>query len=320
MTVLAIRSKDFDSKRRVEEFQSVVSNITKVDFIPDDRQAFHSETSIGILRGLVLGHGRHSASTAIRTVTHAADSSDDVMFHIPLFGGCSIEQAGGKRSELRPGLVYADSCDVPGVLRFLGEPTEGFYVSIPRVHLSSAATGLNAMRCGATPLTPQWRLFLNYARSLHAEIPLLAPEEAIQCVAHVQDLALMALGATREAAEIAAGRGVRAARLREVKADIERNLATPNFSAETVAGRNGLSTRYVRALFEKEGTSFGDYLATRRLALAYRMLVDPRNASRNIGQIAMDTGFGDLSWFNTRFKRAYGMTPKEIRVGALHPE
>ncbi len=34
---------------------------------------------------------------------------------------------------------------------------------------------------------------------------------------------------------------------------------------------------------------------TRRLALAYRMLSDPRNAGNSITGIAMDSGFGNLS-------------------------
>ncbi|MCG6122834.1 MAG: hypothetical protein MEP57_09030 [Microvirga sp.] len=178
MTVLSIRSQDFEVSRRVEEFQNVVSAITKVDFIPDDPNSFQSETTIGVLQNLIVGYGRHSASTAIRTPTHAADTDERVMFHIPLSGSCAIEQRGGERTELTSGLVYADPGDVPGVVRFHGEPTEGFYVSVPRVHLSAATRGLNVMLRGATPLTPQWRLFFNYARSLHQELAQLAPVEA----------------------------------------------------------------------------------------------------------------------------------------------
>lgn len=315
MTVLSIRSQDFDRAQRVDAFRSVVASMTKVDFIPDDRDAFRSETSIAVLPGVIIGHGRHSASTAIRTQGHAADCRDDVMFHIPLAGGGTIAQIGGKEEMLLPGSIYADPGEVPGTVRFGGEHMEGIYVSIPRAHLGAASAGLDAMLRRSAALTPQWRLLLGYARSLHAELPALAPEEAVQAVAHVQDLALMALGATREATEIAAGRGVRAARLREVKREIERCLVTPGLTAESVASRLGLSSRYVRALFEREGTSFRDYVANRRLARAHRMLTDPASQHLNIAQIAMDAGFGDLSWFNSRFKQTYGVTPRDVRAG-----
>ncbi|OCW57071.1 helix-turn-helix transcriptional regulator [Hoeflea olei] len=314
MTLLSIRSEDFDRASRVDAFRNVVASMTKVDFIPDDRQHFNSETSIAVLPGAIIGHGRHSASTAIRTRSHAADCSDDVMFHIPLAGGGTISQTGGKEEVLHPGLVYVDPGDVPGTVRFGGQHMEGIYVSIPRAHLSSAAAGLEVALRRSAPLTPQWRLFLTYARGLHAELPALAPEEAARCVTHVQDLALMALGATREATEIAAGRGVRAARLKDVKREIEQNLLSPGLSADSVASRLGLSSRYVRALFEREGTSFRDHVAGRRLARAYRMLSDPALQHLNIARIAMDAGFGDLSWFNTRFKQTYGMTPRDVRA------
>jgi AraC-like DNA-binding protein len=314
MPILSIRSQDFEVSRRVEEFQNVIAAITKVDFTPENPKSFHSETQIGILQNLIVGYGRHSTSTAVRTVAHAADAEDNVMFHIPLSGSCSIEQRGGERKELTTGLVYADPAEIPGVIKFNGEPMEGFYASVPRVQLSAATLGLNAMLRGTAPLTPQWRLFFNYARGLHQALGDLEPAEAAQCATHVQDLALMALGATREAAEVAAGRGIRAARIKALKADIERQLTASNLTAEGMADRHGISPRYLRSLFESEGTSFGDFVATRRLALAHRLLSDPRNSEASIASIALSAGFGDLSWFNARFRRAYGMTPKDVRA------
>ncbi|HAE47451.1 MAG TPA: hypothetical protein DCK97_08530, partial [Tistrella mobilis] len=76
-------------------------------------------------------------------------------------------------------------------------------------------------------------LLFGYARSLHRELPHLPPEDAAQSACHLRDLAVMALGATRDA-----------------------------------------------------------------------------------GQIAMDAGFGDLSWFNARFKRCYGLSPRDVRARA----
>jgi AraC-like DNA-binding protein len=43
------------------------------------------------------------------------------------------------------------------------------------------------------------------------------------------------------------------------------------------------------------------------------MLRDPRCATRRIGEIAYDVGFGDLSYFNRAFRRRYGVTPSEVR-------
>ena len=51
---------------------------------------------------------------------------------------------------------------------------------------------------------------------------LATPELQHVAVSHIYDLAAVALGATRDAAEAAAGRGLAAARLTAIKADILR--------------------------------------------------------------------------------------------------
>jgi AraC-like DNA-binding protein len=41
--------------------------------------------------------------------------------------------------------------------------------------------------------------------------------------------------------------------------------------------------------------------------------MDPRARHRAIGDIALDCGFGDISYFNRAFRRRYGASPSEIR-------
>jgi AraC-like DNA-binding protein len=132
----------------------------------------------------------------------------------------------------------------------------------------------------------------------------------------LHDLAALALGATREAAMLAAGRGVRAARLRAIKADILAHLTERALSLDMVAARQGVSEVYVRKLFADDCTTFTDFVLEQRLARAYRRLVDPRFALRTISEIAFASGFGDLSYFNRAFRRRFGMTPSDARAAA----
>ena len=158
------------------------------------------------------------------------------------------------------------------------------------------------------------RLLSHYIDGLNAEPPLNAPDVAHVAVAHVYDLAALAMGATRDAAEVAKGRGLRVARLRAIKADIAERLANPDLSVEKAAMRQGVSPRYVQMLFEQEGTTFSQYVIGRRLAHAYRLLTDPRFAGHSITSVAFDVGFSDLSYFNRTFRRCYGGTPSEVRA------
>jgi AraC-like DNA-binding protein len=113
-------------------------------------------------------------------------------------------------------------------------------------------------------------------------------------------------------AEIAAGRGLRIARLRAIKSDIARNLAG-DVTAAALSVRHRLSARYIRKLFEGENTSLSQYVLGQRLTRVHRMLADPRYASRAIADVAFSVGFGDLSTFNREFRRRFGVRPSDVR-------
>lgn len=314
MPIVSLRASDFDAATRVAAFQDAVSAICKLEIVPDEVDRFTSETVIGVLPTLVTGVGIHSACRAERTARLAAETGDNLMIHIPVAGGFSMHQDGGAAVECAPGTVYVDPHEVPGRARFHGERSEVFYVSLPRGVLASCGTRLDRMLRGTSPLTPQWRLFSRYARALHDEMAGLSADETMQCAVHVQDLALLALGADRDSAEQARGRGGRAARLAAIKADIETHLTEPGLSVDWITARHRISERYLRALFAGEETSFRDYVTARRLLLAYRELTDPAASHRSVADIALSCGFGDVSWFNALFKRAFAATPRDVRA------
>src|SRR5208283_288204 len=64
------------------------------------------------------------------------------------------------------------------------------------------------------------RLLTNYAGILRQGSAPMAPELRQLVSIHIHDLIAVALGATRDGVAVAEGRGLRAARLRAVKADI----------------------------------------------------------------------------------------------------
>ena len=50
------------------------------------------------------------------------------------------------------------------------------------------------------------------------------------------------------------------------------------------------------------------------------MLNDLRYAGLKISVIAFEAGFGDLSYFNRTFRRAYGVSPSDMRAEMLRRE
>jgi hypothetical protein len=77
-------------------------------------------------------------------------------------------------------------------------------------------------------------------------------------VSHMHDLIAATIGATRDGRAIAEGRGIAAARLRLMMADINANLGDDDLSVVEVASRHSVTPHYVHKLFENEGTVVGD--------------------------------------------------------------
>jgi len=130
----------------------------------------------------------------------------------------------------------------------------------------------------------------------------------------VYDLAALAIGATLDGTALAGSRGLRAAQLAAIKADINTHLADPDLTLTAVAARQRLRPRSLQGLFADHSTSFSEFVLEARLTLAHRLLSDPRWDDRNISSIAFEAGFGDLSYFNRGFRRRYGARPSDIRA------
>jgi AraC-like DNA-binding protein len=157
------------------------------------------------------------------------------------------------------------------------------------------------------------RLLVGYVHLTLKNRQPASPELSRLFVSHVHDLVALAVGATRDAGEIAYRRGMRAARLRAAKAFIARHIDRNDLSVSDVATHLGVTQRYVHMLFETEDASFTTFIVRQRLALAHRLLADPRMTGHTISAIAFQAGFNDLSHFNRVFRRQFGLTPSAMR-------
>src|SRR5262245_15937767 len=131
---------------------------------------------------------------------------------------------------------------------------------------------------------------------------------------HILDLSALCLGVDRDATRAAEQRGLAAARLDSIKADILCQLGTPELGLDWLAGRHRVSPRYVQHLFERAGTSFSRFVLEQRLRAAYRRLRDPSNRWRKVSDIAAASGFADVSYFNRAFKARFAVTPRDARA------
>ncbi len=306
---------DFPAHERVAAWRETFGGtIAKLDMEPLDERPFSGRSLVHMLPGLTIGSIVSSPVRITRTRALIADGNDDIIVGVMLDGEAVVSQRGHDDVHVGRGDTVVCANETVGGSNH-GTPVDFLAISIPRavlvpnlVHPDSAVLSVVPRQVEAM------RLLAGYARTLLAGA---VPDEMRTMVAtHVHDLAALALGATREAAHLAGGRGLRAARLRAIKAYILANLTQRELTLDRVAAQQGISPRYVRALFESEETGFSDFVREQRLRRAHRMLASAQFLDRTVSSIALDCGFGDVPYFNNAFRRRFGMTPSDVRASA----
>jgi AraC-like DNA-binding protein len=312
--VVRLSTADYAPRERSRAAREIFGQtLLRLDIEPLSDEPLHVEVTLLRMPGLALIAGRSSA-TIYRRSRQFIDH-DDVGFTWGLTSSYQVHQF-GRTLDMGRGQAIVLTAAEPAFLRV---PTYGEYVNVwaPRRTLSSLVAGLDAPLGRPIPAdNPALRLLTRYIGILDETENLAAPELRRQAVTHIHDLMALAIGATRDAAEIAKSRGARAARLHAIKQDIATRLDQPGLSVATIAARHRVKPRWVQRLFESEGTTFTEYVLAQRLVRAYRLLTDPLRANQKVSTIALDIGFGDLSYFNRAFRRHYGMTPSDLRAGA----
>jgi AraC-like DNA-binding protein len=300
---------------RVSMLRDFVGPImSRMDIEPVGDGPLHFELAARAVPDLAVSTMVFSAVRVERTRALIADGNDNCLLSWLQSPSNTVAHRG---KDLRP-------VDGDGTLLSMADPyiattvemARGISISVPRKMLRAMVPRVeDSFGSVLVPGSEAQRLLANYIEVLD-EHRLANPELRRLVVAHVHDLVALALGASSDVAEMAAGRGLRAARLHAIKNDIRAALGQQGLTLTTVAARHGVSPRYVQALFESDGTTFSQFLLGERLAHAYRQLNDPQRMGRSISAIAYAAGFGDLSYFNRAFRRRYGATPSDIRMAA----
>jgi AraC-like DNA-binding protein len=267
----------------------------------------HARVGGSVIDMMVTGGG-----TARRTPELLRDGNDDIVLHIQSAGRRLVSQRGRDATVEAGGAVVTSNADTSTIV--LPGPARFVCVAAPRKLMMVLAPGVEEAL--VRPLPPSagvLRLLTKYLSVLDDDETLRAPGLRCAVATHIYDLFALAIGAARDAAHIAVRRGVRAARLHAVKADIVEHLSHGDVSAEAIAWRQGVTPRYVHKLFELEGTTLSRFRLGQRLARVHGMLVGGHQNELTISEMAYRAGFNDLSTFNREFRRHFGASPSELR-------
>jgi AraC-like DNA-binding protein len=312
--VIRFSTEDFAPNERIEALHEIFGrNLQKVHVEPHAGGSFYTAVTLRRTPGLSLYTASRSAATYRRSrdlIEH-----DDVVMIAGFTSSYEVHHLG---RTLRMGCGEAVILTGAEPASFGGpEQNSVHLLRVPVRLLSPLVADLEGVYGRTVPAdNPALRLLVAYFGILDEAQTFEVPELRRQAVTHIHDLIALAIGATRDAAETAKCRGASAARFRAIKHDISDRLGDSGLSTAAIAARHGIKPRYVQRLFERDGTTFTDYVLMQRLAFAHRLLSDPLRAGVKISTIALDAGFGDLSYFNRAFRRRYGAAPSELRAAA----
>ena len=312
-----ISTRDLPERSRLALWREIYGRgIANVDIEPIGDEPFHADVTFNLLPNVSIAAGSRSPAHYRATPELAARGSKDIIAVSVLRSGVASATQFGRELISGVGSASVLTPTAPSTSTLL---TRGSFITLALSRPTIAALAPDYTQAFGRPIPSDnvaLGLLVRYLDVVRASDELTNPAIGQSVSDHIIDLAALALGARGDYAELARQRGAKAARLSAIRSDILCTLGRSDLSTELIAARHGISPRYVRKLFEEDGSSFSVFVLTERVARAHRMLIDRRYAHLNIAQVAHESGFGDVSYFNRAFRRHFGGTPSDFREAA----
>lgn len=242
----------------------------------------------------------------------ARDTDAFFFLNLHTAGACTLSQQGNEHSPAVGDFSFHDG-GRPFDLNFHGDMALTCFVMPQRTLLARVPDPRSAF-AQPLPHTGAGALFGSYARTLATAGPRLSAAEAVQAGNIFIDLLSLALGATGPARD-AARPSARRALFLQVCAQIRSELCDPDLNLASAAARAGMAARTLQTLFQENGRSFQQLVTEERLRLADRLLSSSRRIS--VTDVAYAVGFSDLSHFSRSYRRRFGLSAKDRRLGTL---
>ncbi len=245
-----------------------------------------------------------------RTKAMVAGSEDSIGLIVNLGGRAAVTQRDHDFS-LGKGEAYPILTGEPASLsgrRHLG-------MLLPRPALASRIKHIEDFRGRIDGNSLPLRLLLNYLNGLPEKLGPVSHKLRRVMINHIYDLAALAINPDRPVNENGLS-ATAAARLELALTYINRNFVFPGLTISATARSQNVSPRYLQRLIETTGMTFSERVTELRLQLAFAQLTDRRFSQKRVSDIALQSGFSDISNFNRSFRRRFGDTPGNVRAGA----
>lgn len=163
--------------------------------------------------------------------------------------------------------------------------------------------------------SPLARVLAAHIHSLSELSGTLSVSEGIALGAGTARLVAACLGASEASREVT--QPYRAAAIGQAVRDfIDRNITLPDLAPDLLTRHFRMSRAQIYRLFAGEH-GIAAYIQSRRLHHCFLAITDPAQAHRRISEIAFDFGFTSEAHFSRAFRRGFGVSPTEARLGGI---
>ncbi|NMN99763.1 helix-turn-helix domain-containing protein [Gordonia sp. TBRC 11910] len=257
-----------------------------------------------------LFRGQMAGIRLRRTATQISRESS------PMFA-LAVQQAGyarheqhGRQRVIAPGDLLATDLNSPYDYVFTDAGVaQALHVPLDSVDLGYGLLRRACVTAAENPLRGVLAQHINEVSPASRAVgPLVADQLGTATIELVRAFVLTASDRPQARDALAGTLGVR------VHGYVRQHLRDPTLTPQSIARAHSVSVRQLyKVTAELHDGGLAHWITTQRLAGAHHELADPNCRHRSIAMIARSWGFVSAPHFSRRFRRAYGMTPREWR-------
>jgi AraC-like DNA-binding protein len=228
-------------------------------------------------------------------------------------GLCQYEQF-GHQQVVRRGHLMLNDLTAPYDVTWSGlGGSRCFQLPYDRLGLPLDVIRAAVPRIRASPLYDLVRHHLNY---LSREADRLQDDPGLAALGNASTELLRALVASAAGSDTLVRQVRQETLLTRILIYAHRHLAEPDLGPERIAAAHNISLRQLYTLFKRADLGLEQWIITQRLEGARIDLTSRAHQDRTIAAISRSWGFTSPSHFSTRFRAAYGLSPRDHRTYA----
>jgi len=253
----------------------------------------------------------------IRSERLIRQSTQNVFFVGFMLRGLAILKQDDHSAELRRGdIAVLDSTRTYTIE--IPHAFDAMWVAVPRHRLDARLSSpRNSMARRINGGHGVGHLASNMLIAALEEAPRIGEVEANRISNHLLDLVALCLDQDAPESSEQTGTPHQQTLLRRIQQFIEENLDDEELSIPLIARAHAISVRYLRKLFEREGTSIARWIRIRRLERCRSDLESALFRGHSVNAIAFSHGFQNITSFNRAFRARFGIPPSAMRSRQL---